>query len=185
MANTEYTRFTYQQLIEDFQTRLRADERFRNLSAASIYQMFMEMLTGTMDETNFFMQRVAEEGFIDTARLDSSIIKHAKNLGYSPIRPTPAECEVAIKIKGPLPKGLQAGATVFFTQEDAELTFNNNKYMLSSDYSYTFDEEDIREGQSSTWSKTLVFAKNSTAMKYWVLGGIKMYNSAEDRKSVV
>ena len=177
--NTEYTRFTYQQLIDDFQTRLRADERFRNLSAASIYQMFMEMLTGTMDETNFFMQRVAEEGFIDTARLDSSIIKHAKSLGYSPIRPTPAECEVAIKIKGPLPKALKAGATVFFTQEDAELTFNNHKYMLASDYSYTFDQDDIDAGQSSSWSKTLIFAKNATSMKYWTLGGVKMYNSAD------
>lgn len=177
--NREYTRFTYQQLIDDFQTRLRADERFKNLSAASIYQMFMEMLTGTMDETNFFLQRVAEEGFIDTARLDSSIIKHAKNLGYSPIRPTPAECEVAIKIKGPLPKGLKAGATVFFTQEDAALTFNNYKFMLSSDYSYTFTPEDIEDGQSSTWSKTLVFAKNASNMKYWTLGGIKMYSSAD------
>lgn len=177
--NTEYTRFTYQELIEDFQTRLHADERFKNLSAASIYQMFMEMLTGTMDETNYFMQRVAEEGFLDTARLDSSVIKHAKTLGYSPIRQTPAECEVAIKIKGPLPKGVTAGATVYFSQEDAALTFNNYKFMLKSDYSYTFDEQDIIDGQSSTWSKTLVLAKNASSMKYWTLGGIKMYNSAD------
>lgn len=177
--NTEYTRFTYQELIEDFQTRLRADERFKNLSAASIYQMFMEMLTGTMDETNYFLQRVAEEAFIDTARLDSSVIKHAKTLGYSPVRATPAECEVAIKIKGPLPKGVTAGATVYFSQGDTALTFNNYNFMLKSDYSYTFDEQDIIDGQSSTWSKTLVFAKNASNMKYWTLGGVKMYNSAD------
>lgn len=177
--NTDFTHLTYQEMLDDFQTRLSSDSRLKNLPAASIYQMFMEMLSGTVDMTNFYMQRVAEEGFIDTAKLDSSVIKHAKNLGYNPKRAIPASCEVAIKIKGPLPSSLKAGATVYFTQEDASLSFNNNKFILSSDYSYTFDADDIANGQSSTWSKTLTMAKNATSMRYWVLGGVKMYNSAD------
>lgn len=177
--NKDFTHLTYQEMLDDFQTRLSSDSRLKNLPAASIYQMFMEMLASTVDMTNFYMQRVAEEGFIDTARLESSIIKHAKNLGYNPQRAVPASCEVAIKIKGPLPSSLKPGATVYFTQEDSELSFNNQKFMLSSDYSYTFDSDDIANGQSSTWSKTLTMAKNATSMRYWVLGGVKMYNSAD------
>lgn len=178
-SNTDYTRFTYQQLLEDFQNRLSADERFKNLSSASIYQMFMEILTGTMDQTNFYIQRTAEEAFIDSARLDSSVIKYARNLGYSPKRPTPAQVEVMVKIKGPLPPALRDGATVYFAQDSTDLTYNDNKYMLATDYSYTFDAQDIREGQSSTWTKTLVFARNSSSMKYYELGGIKLYSAAD------
>ena len=175
--NTHYTRFTYQQMIDDFTNRLKSDERFKKLSAASIYQMFMEMLTGTMDMTNFYMQRVAEEGFIDTAKLDSCIIKHAKTLGYCPKKPTPAEAEIQIVIRGPLPVELKPGATIYFAQEDTKLSFNNNPFMLSTDYSYTFSEDDIRQGQSSTWSKTLVFSKKSDDMKYLTLAGVKYYKA--------
>ena len=56
--NTHYTRFTYQQMIDDFTNRLKSDERFKKLSAASIYQMFMEMLTGTI----MSMRRTASPG---------------------------------------------------------------------------------------------------------------------------
>ena len=54
-----YTRINYQDMLEDFTARLRNDERFKNMSSASIYYLFMEMLTGTFDMTNFYMQRTA------------------------------------------------------------------------------------------------------------------------------
>ena len=69
-----YTRINYQDMLEDFTARLRNDERFKNMSSASIYYLFMEMLTGTFDMTNFYMQRTAEEGFIDTAKLETPLI---------------------------------------------------------------------------------------------------------------
>jgi hypothetical protein len=178
--NTHYTRFTYQQMIEDFTNRLRSDEKFKKLSAASIYQMFMEMLTGTIDMTNFYMQRVAEESFMHTAKLDSSIIKHAATLGYSPKKPTPAEVEVAIVLRGPLPAELQAGATVYFSQEDVKLSFNGNPYILATDYSYTFTAEDINDGRdNSSWSKTIVMSKKAENMKWLPLAGIKYYKAGD------
>ncbi len=177
--NTNYTRLTYQELIEDFQNRLRNDPRFKKLSSAAIYNMFMEMLSGTMDMTNFFMQRTAEECFIDTAKLDSSIIKHGKTLGYNPKRPVPAQAEISITLKGPLPEGLKAGATVYFAQSDTNLSFNNKKYVLATDYSYTFDETDIENGQSSTWSKTILLSKKASSMRYVIISGTKEYATSE------
>lgn len=176
--NTNYTRLTYQEILEDFQNRLKNDPRFSKLSSAAIFGMFTEMLAGTIDMTNFFMQRTAEEGFIDTAKLDSSIIKHGKTLGYNPKRSVPAQAEIVLTLKGPLPAGLGAGATVYFSQKDTNFSFNNKKYILSTDYSYTFDKDDIEAGQSSTWSKQIVLSKKSSDMNYIELAGTKEYRTS-------
>lgn len=109
-----YTNITFESLLEDFKNRLASDPRFANISSASIYQMFMEMICACMDMTNYYMQRTAEESYIDTARLDSSLIKLGKNLGYNPRRRVPAKCNLQIQIKGPLPQATQPGDTVVF-----------------------------------------------------------------------
>jgi hypothetical protein len=138
------------------------------------------MLTATMDMTNYYMQRTAEEGFIDTAKLDSSVIKHGKNLGYNPIRNTPAEAEIAVVIRGPLPKALlqTTKATIYFPQEEMDITYNGKKYILNTDYSYTLSRSDIESGQSSTWTKTLYFSKPVNSVKYIELSGEKLYTDS-------
>lgn len=179
--NKNYTRITYQQMLEDFTARLKNDPRFKNMSSASIYNLFMEMLVATADMTNYYMERTAEEAFIDTAKLDSSVIKHGKNLGYNPIRNTPAEAEIAVVLRGPLPQALmasQGGAVIYFPQEEMELTYNGKKYILNTDYSYTLNRDDIEKGQSSTWSKTLYFSKPADSVNYIELSGEKLYNDA-------
>lgn len=179
VLNTDYTRFTYQDMLEDFSNRLKADERFKNISSASIYGLFMEMIAASVDMTNFYMSRTAEEAFIDTARLDSSVIKHGKNLGYNPIRNTPAQAEIRIVLKGPLPSYLQAGAKVYFAQSETNLSFNNNPFMLDTDYSYTFTENDIQDGKSSSWTKVLTLSVPVDSVKYFQLGDYKMYQNSE------
>ena len=178
--NKNYTRITYQQMLEDFTARLKNDPRFKNMSSASIYNLFMEMLVATADMTNYYIERTAEEAFIDTAKLDSSVIKHGKNLGYNPIRNTPAEAEIAVVLRGPLPQSLMATqtATIYFPQEEMELTYNGKKYILNTDYSYTLTRKDIEDGQSSTWSKTLYFSKPADSVHYIELSGEKYFNDA-------
>ena len=178
--NKNYTRITYQQMLEDFTARLKNDPRFKNMSSASIYNLFIETLVATADMTNYYIERTAEEAFIDTAKLDSSVIKHGKNLGYNPIRNTPAEAEIAVVLRGPLPQSLMATqtATIYFPQEEMELTYNGKKYILNTDYSYTLNRDDIEKGQSSTWSKTLYFSKPADSIHYIELSGEKYFNDA-------
>ena len=178
--NHSYVRITYQQMLEDFTARLKNDPRFKNMSSASIYNLFIETLVATADMTNYYIERTAEEAFIDTAKLDSSVIKHGKNLGYNPIRNTPAEAEVAVVLRGPLPQSLMATqtATIYFPQEEMELTYNGKKYILNTDYSYTLNRDDIEKGQSSTWSKTLYFSKPADSVHYIELSGEKYFNDA-------
>lgn len=172
-----YLNVTYNQLLQQFQARLKSDPRFKNLTSATIYGMFTEMLAAVTDMTNFYMQRTAEECFISTAKLDSSIIKHCKNLGYNPRRPVPARCELIIRLKGPLPANLIAGTQVFFGRDTTKLMFNGNPYTLDCGYSYQFTEEDILNGSSSDWYKDLTFAVPHNQVEYIPLIGINLYNT--------
>jgi hypothetical protein len=140
----------------------------------------MEMLAATVDMTTYYMERTAEEACIDTAKLDSSVIKLAKNLGYNPIRNTPAEAEVKIVLRGPLPKSLMNTnmATIYFPQEDMNLSYNGRRFILNTDYSYTLTRKDIEDGQSSTWRKTLYFSKPVDSVNYLELSGEKFFNDA-------
>lgn len=172
-----YLNVTYNQLVQQFQARLKSDPRFKNITSATIFGMFTEMLAAVTDMTNFYIQRTAEEGFISTAKLDSSIIKHCKNLGYNPRRPVPARCELIIRIKGPLPATLTAGTEVFFNRDTTKLMFNGNPFILDNGYSYVFTEEDIINGSSSDWYRDLTFAVPQESSEYIPLIGINLYNT--------
>ena len=173
----DYTRITFEEMLEDFTTRLKSDERFKNMTSASIYYLFTEMLLATVDMTNYYIQRTAEESNLDTAKLDSSVIKLGKNLGYNPIRNIPATSSISIVIKGRLPNNLVAGQEILFRQSSLSFTFNKRKYMLCCDYSYKFTNEDILNGQNSNWSKTLTFSVPSDTMDYYVIQNEKAYSS--------
>lgn len=172
-----YLNITYEQLLLDFRKRLESDPRFKNIGSSSIYGMFQEMLLATMDMTNYYMQRTVEECALETARLDSSVIKLAKNLGYNPRRPIPAICELIIQLRGPLPSEIEAGSVIVFNQDTTDLSFNGNKFILDASYSYTLTEEDIQNGASSDWVKSLVFSVPSTDTRYIPLAGINYYNT--------
>lgn len=173
-----YTNITFESLLEDFKNRLASDPRFANISSASIYQMFMEMICACMDMTNYYMQRTAEESYIDTARLDSSLIKLGKNLGYNPRRRVPAKCNLQIQIKGPLPQATQPGDTVVFNQDVVDLVFQGRHFILDSSYSYTFSSEDMEGKNSTSWKKTLELACPSQYVHYMPLQGKSLYNAA-------
>ena len=102
--NLDYTKVTLEQLLDQFRNRLLSDPRFKNLSAAAIYQIYMEMMSGTFDMLHFYLSRTAEEMFFDSAKLDSSGIKLSKNLGYNPRRAIPAIAEMSVNT--PLPSFL-------------------------------------------------------------------------------
>lgn len=172
-----YLNITYEQLLQDFRARLNSDPHFKNIGSATIYGMFQEMLCACMDMTNFYMQRTAEEAFISTARLDSSVIKHGKGLGYNPRRAVPAKCELIIRLKGPLPSSIIAGTEVFFNQETTDLNFNGNKYILDGSYSYVFTANDVANGQSSDWYKELRFSVPQEKATYLPLVGINYYDT--------
>lgn len=167
--NLDYSKVTHEQLLEQFKNRIISDPKFKDMSAAAIYQMYMEMMAGTFDMLHFYLGRTAEEMFLDSAKLDSSVIKLAKNLGYNPKRAIPATANIAIKLKGPLPKTAANGDVIWFNNEKLQLKFNNKPYRLDHCYSYTLNADDIANGVNNpNWSKTIQYSIPSDVTDGWI-----------------
>ena len=167
--NLDYSKVTHEQLLEQFKNRIISDPKFKDMSAAAIYQMYMEMMAGTFDMLHFYLGRTAEEMFLDSAKLDSSVIKLSKNLGYNPKRAIPATANIAIKLKGPLPRTAANGDVIWFNNERLQLKFNNKPYRLDHCYSYTLNADDIANGVNNpNWSKTIQYSIPSDITDGWI-----------------
>lgn len=174
----DYTRVTHETLLEDWNNRILADERFKDLTQASIYQFLQETIAGVSDMANYYIGRVAEENYLDTARLDSSVIKLCKNLGYMPQRPIPAQAELAIQLNGPLPATLQEGDVIWFNNEDVHLSFGSNEFILDACYSYELTADDIRQGKEPGWTKTIYYSRKGGS-------NIKDYVALDSRTKLI
>lgn len=167
--NLNYQQVTHEQLLEQFKNRIISDPKYKDLSASSIFQIYMEMMAGTFDMLHFYLGRTAEEMFFDSARLDSSVIKLSKNLGYNPRRAIPATANIAIKLVGPLPKNAAIGDIIWFNNEQLNLKFNNKPYRLDHCYSYTLTADDIANGiDNSNWNKTIQYSIPSDIESGWI-----------------
>jgi hypothetical protein len=167
--NLDHSKVTHEQLLEQFKNRIISDPKFKDMSAAAIYQMYMEMMAGTFDMLHFYLGRTAEEMFLDSAKLDSSVIKLTKNLGYNPKRAIPATANIAIKLRGPLPRTAATGDVIWFNNEKLQLKFNNKPYRLDHCYSYTLNADDIANGVNNpNWSKTIQYSIPSDITDGWI-----------------
>ena len=157
----DYTRVSHESMLTDWNNRVLSDEQYKNLSQASIYSYLQEFIAGVLDLTNYYIQRTAEENYLDTAKLDSSVIKLCHNLGYQPKRPVPAVANVSVNLQGPLPSNVQAGDTIWLNNQSLKLTFNGHEFFLDTCYSYKLTADDVRNGiGNSTWSKKIMYAVN-------------------------
>jgi len=67
------------------------------------------------------------------------------------------------------------GAKINFNQFDTILKYNGNKFLLKNSYSYTLTQDDIDNGIDSSWSKTIIYSKDSSD-EYIKLIDSKIYN---------
>jgi len=162
-SNINYTNLTIDDLMNSLRSELLADERFKNARESSTFIKLVELFASIQDLNNYYIQRRSEESFLDTAKLKSSAILLARMLGYAPQRPEPANTSINIKISGPLPEGLNSGDILYFPKRST-FTFNNLPYILKYTYKYEFTDNDISQGTSPDWSKTITgaFASDST-----------------------
>lgn len=154
------TSITFEDLYSNYLSMIKTDKRFKNIGSATLIGMFLEMLAATSDMANFNLQRMSEEGFFRTAKLDSSYIKLCKNWGYAPRRAVPAQGELNIIFKGPFPKELKylpenEKLTITLTNEQCNLSFLNMPFRLTDPIEYTFTKSDIQGCTNTSWSRRL------------------------------
>ena len=160
------TSITFDDLYANYLSMISADKRFKNIGSATLIGMYLEMLAATSDMANFNLQRMLEEGFFRTARLDSSHIKLCKNWGYAPRRAIPAQGELLVELKGPFPKELSKiitdnydnlpdneKLTITLSNELCNLTFLDMPFRLTDAVKYTFTKNDLENCTKPNWSK--------------------------------
>lgn len=151
-----YTGWTYEELRDQIAYELNKDPNFENFRDSSIAQTIIDIFAATTDFTNYYLERRAEEQFLETAQLRSSVISLANLLGYVPQRPIPAESALSIILKGPLPAGMQEGETITFQKHNTAFVGNNKSFILKYNYTYTFTSDDISDGVGNDdWTKTI------------------------------
>lgn len=143
-----YTGLTYEDIVTQIVTQLHADRRFDNFKESAIAQMTLEIFAACADLLTYYMERRAEEGTIDHAKLRSSVIALAHNLAYDVQRPIPAEANIKVRLKGNI-AGVSAGDRLeipIFTP----ITYGGKKYLLRQTFRYTLTSSDIGQGTSFT-----------------------------------
>jgi hypothetical protein len=162
-----YTDYSFNEIVSQVNDRLREDpeKRFDSFLDSSVAQTMIDIFAATTDMTNYYVERRAEEQFLDTARLKSSIIQLSKILGYVIQRPVPAQSSIKIIIKGILPEYLGIGDTVTFPKYTTVFSYGGKPYILKNDYVYTFSSSDITLGKQKSFKKEIsVSVPNGTAL---------------------
>ena len=150
-----YTGLTYDDIKSDIRSRLAEDSRFDNFRESALYSVITEIFAATTDFTNYYIERRAEESFLETAKLRSSIVLLSKMLGYIITRPIPATTTIKISIDS-LPQGTLVGNTLELAS-GTTFTYQGNTYTLLQGLSYSITQDDINNFQNPSYSKELHF----------------------------
>ena len=108
MKKFKYTNLTVDKILSEIRDKLNDDDRFTNFRESAIAQMLLEIFAGSTDITNYYLQRRAEECFLDTAQLKSSVISKSRELGYDISRKIPAKAKIKLVIEGDIAKKIGA-----------------------------------------------------------------------------
>lgn len=164
-------------ISEDFSTyRDEADEFFRsnypeaynNLIATDLGNALMDQLAYAMQSLAFMVNRKASELYLDTARLNSSVTKIAKMLGYQISTAHPATCDATITLSRDWPFEIQIPIGFQFRATgDVVYEFRgDNPYIIPSGVT-TFSIP-LKEGRT----KRLVFTSDGSENQQFSIYGI-------------
>lgn len=152
----KYSSLTYQNIIDQVNARLAADSRFDNFRESAIAQTMVEIFAGCVDINNFYIERRAEESYFDTARLKSSIIMLARQLGYVVKRPVPAEANIKFEIAPGLAAELINPGDLIQIPFQRVFTYKGNKFIAKNGFSYKITQDDLTAlGNGQTVTVTL------------------------------
>jgi len=157
-----FTSLDYDTIRSQIQNYVNRDPRFENFRDSAISQTILDLFAGTTDLTNYYIERVAEENYFDTARLKSSVIALSKILGYVPRRPIPAESAISIILKGPLPS-IATGSTITFQKHNTAYTALGLPFILKNSYTYTFTSADSAQVGNPDYEKIIQYAVKTSA----------------------
>lgn len=130
-------------IVNQINTRLAANSNFKNIQESAVSQTLIEIFSAVGDMLSYYLQRRAEENYLDLAKLRSSAILLSRQLGYIVKRPIPAVAKLKIIISGDLSGyGFAAGDKVQIAAQQS-FTYNGNNFLLKKSFIYTLTSADI------------------------------------------
>ena len=146
MSQLNYSNLTYSDILSQVNSLIESDTRFANFREGDVAKFLVEMFAATTDITNYYIERRAEECFMDTARLKSSVIRLARMFGYDIKRRIPARANISIRLSGNFTEGASA---VFVAGDQLQIPmlssfeYNGTSFVLKKTLVYTFTSTDI------------------------------------------
>lgn len=145
-----YTGLSYEDIKKQIDTSLKADSRFDNFVDSALYKSMMNLFAGSTDLTNYYVERTAEEMYLETAQHLSSVIANANNIGYIVRRPLGAQADITFKINGPIVSAA-AGQEILIPLY-SDLNYNGSSFKLLNGYKYELTADDANILQTADGS---------------------------------
>jgi len=99
-----YTIYDFEQAVVQLQNRLQSKGAWLDIYRSSTGEMLIELLAYILNLGMYYTERRAEESYLPTARLRSSVRNLVQLLNYQPKRKTSATGNLVFSITSPLTK---------------------------------------------------------------------------------
>lgn len=124
----DYSGYNFETALAQLEGKLELLDGWKDRVKSATGQIFVRLLSYVIDMDGFKIDRRAEEGYRDYARLRSSVVAIAANLGYTPRRKVGSVCTLRFSSGSPpvsIPAGTvcqTAGGVKFVTTEQGTIT---------------------------------------------------------------
>lgn len=124
----DYSGYDFDTALAQLETKLELQDGWKDRVKSATGQIFLRLLAYVIDMDGFKIDRRAEEGYRDFARIRSSVVAIAANLGYPPRRKVSSVCTLRFSSSSPpvtVPAGTvcqTSGGVKFVTTEQGTIT---------------------------------------------------------------
>lgn len=167
---------------ESLKNFLKSQEQFKDYNFdSSNMSVMLDILSYNTYQNAFYLNMVANEMFLDSAKLRDSVISHAKELNYLPRSFNSAIAKVNIQINSTDPSKrsivIPKGTSFISRVGDDSFTFSTNENIVvsSSNTLFTANDVDIYEGS---------YLSESYLMNYDTTQSFRINNKQVDISSV-
>jgi uncharacterized phage protein gp47/JayE len=151
----DYTGLTYEDILGAVNRKLSSDSTFDNFRESAIAQMVVEIFAGIADLNNYYIERTAEEGFWDTAKLKSSLILLSRHLAYDIKRPIPSQTRIKVTITGNFSSAIYSVGNVIQIPQYSNFDIDGENFLILKQFNYSLTSDDLDKGDS--YSKDIIY----------------------------
>jgi len=163
--NLILTGIDFNQIKENLKTFLRNNSDFTDYNfEGSALTALVNLLAYNTQYNAYYLHMVSNDMFLDTAVMRSSIISHAKSLGYTPRSATGARCVIDIVLD--VTSGSQPTTAILESTDRFETIIDGASYAFFPVTDYTATREAISGGYRYTFSDVELLQGTPTTTKF-------------------